>query len=102
MYLVKTSLGLLAGLLIAGSPWMLHALQGSRLVFDVVSVKPNRSSDSPSSLFPLGPGDAYVQNGGLFSAVNQALIAYVRFGFKLGQVEVPGLPAWVYTERFDI
>src|SRR5262249_16335224 len=42
------------------------------LAFDVASIKPNRSSDPPSSLFPLGPGDAYVGNGGLFSATNQA------------------------------
>jgi uncharacterized protein (TIGR03435 family) len=71
-------------------------------MFEVASVKPNRSSDPPSSLFPLGPGDAYVRNGGRFTATNQPLVAYVRFALKLAQVDVPGLPAWAYTERFDI
>lgn len=70
--------------------------------FEVASIKPSRSNEPPSSLFPLGPGDAYVANGGLFSARNQPLIAYVRFALKLGQVDVPSLPAWVYTDAFDI
>jgi uncharacterized protein (TIGR03435 family) len=72
------------------------------LAFEVASVKPNRSSDPAYFVFPLGPGDAYVRNGGLFSATNQPLVAYVRFAFKLGQVDVPGLPSWAYTEAFDI
>src|SRR5439155_25643923 len=25
-----------------------------------------------------------------------------RFAYKLGQAELPGLPAWVYADRFDI
>jgi uncharacterized protein (TIGR03435 family) len=72
------------------------------LGFEVASIKPNRSSDPPSSLFPLGPGDAYVRNAGLFTATNQPLVAYLRFALKVGQVEIPGLPAWADTERFDI
>lgn len=72
------------------------------VAFDVASIKPNASSAPASSLFPLGPGDAYVRNGGLFSATNQPLIAYVRFALKAGPEEIPGLPAWAYTERFDI
>jgi hypothetical protein len=42
--------------------------------FEVAAVKSNRSNEPPSSLFPLGPGDAYVANGGLFSARNQPLL----------------------------
>ncbi len=70
--------------------------------FDVVSVKPNRSSAAPYSNFPLGPGDAYVANPGYFVATNQPLIAYLRFAFKLSQTDLPGLPRWVYDDRFDI
>jgi uncharacterized protein (TIGR03435 family) len=75
---------------------------GVRMVFDVSSVKPNTSNEAANSRFPLGPGDAYVPNGGLFAATNQPLIVYLRFAFKLGQSDLPGLPAWVYNDRFDI
>src|SRR5436190_3654571 len=73
---------------------------GIQLTFDVTSVKPNRSTAEAYSRFPLGPGDAYVP-GGFFSATNQPLIAYLRFAYKLSQIEMPGLPAWVYDDRFD-
>jgi len=74
---------------------------GARMAFDVASVRPDTSNLPERSRFPLGPGDAYAP-GGLFSATNQPLIAYVRFAFKLGQGDLLGLPKWVYTERFDI
>jgi uncharacterized protein (TIGR03435 family) len=73
-----------------------------RMAFDVASVKPNRSNAPASSGFPMGPGDAYAANGGLFSAANQPLIVYLRFAYKLGQGDLLGLPAWVYNDRFDI
>ncbi len=69
--------------------------------FEVASVRPNKSSDAPNSRFPLGPGDAYV-SGSLFSATNQPLIAYLRFAYKLGQGDLLGLPAWVYSDSFDV
>ena len=74
---------------------------GVQLAFDVASVKPSRSGGAPSSRFPLGPGDAYTA-GNAFSATNQPLIAYVRFAYKLGQVELMGLPGWVYADHFDM
>ncbi|MEQ1868317.1 MAG: TIGR03435 family protein [Micropepsaceae bacterium] len=71
--------------------------------FDVASIKPNRGSDAPTTLFPLGPGDAYAATGGLFRAVNQPLIAYVRFAYRMGPGdELLNLPRWVSEERFDI
>ena len=72
------------------------------MAFDVASVKPNKSNDAANSIFPMGPGDAYVPSGGLFAAANQPLIAYLRFAYKLGQGDLLGLPAWVYDDRFDI
>ena len=74
---------------------------GIRMAFDVASVKANASDAEPASRFALGPGDAYAA-GGIFSARNQPLIAYLRFAFKLGQGDLSGLPSWIYTERFDI
>ena len=72
------------------------------LAFDVASVNPNMSNAPATSLFPLGPGDAYVPNGGRFSATNQPLIAYLRFAYRLGQGDLLGLPSWVYNDRFNI
>jgi uncharacterized protein (TIGR03435 family) len=74
--------------------------------FDVASVKPNKSDDPPHSNFPLGPGDVYVPNGGLFSATNFALVNYIYFAYKVlgnqSRYVLPQLPGWVTTDRFDI
>ena len=74
--------------------------------FDVASVKPNKTNDPPYSNFPLGPGDVYVQNGGLFSATGLPLVVYLLFAYKLigsqAQSLLPQLPDWTKTERFDI
>jgi uncharacterized protein (TIGR03435 family) len=75
---------------------------GVRMAFDVASVKPNMSNAPADARYPMGPGDAYVPNGGIFSAASQPLIVYLRFAFKLGQSDLLGLPAWVYNDRFDI
>jgi uncharacterized protein (TIGR03435 family) len=87
--------GCVAGALSAQTP------AGVRMAFDVASVKPDMSDAPASSRFPLGPGDGYAP-GGFFSATNQPLVVYLRFAYKLGQSDLPGLPAWVYSERFDI
>jgi uncharacterized protein (TIGR03435 family) len=78
----------------------------TQLVFDVASVKPNKSGDQPNSNFPLGPGDVYVPNGGLFSATGLPLATYIFFAYKImgnqAQSLLPQLPGWVTTERFEI
>ena len=65
-------------------------------------MKPSKSNDPPDSSFPLGPGDAYTPTGGLFTAGNQPLIAYIGFAYKLRESDLPGLQNWVYNDRFDI
>jgi len=70
--------------------------------FEVASVKSNRTDDPATTLFPLGPGDAYAANGGRFRATNQPLITYLRFAYRLGPGDLLGLPGWIYNERFDI
>ena len=87
-------LGLLAPVLFAQTP--------ADPSFEVASVKSNRTEAPATTLFPLGPGDAYAANGGRFRATNQPLIAYLRFAYRLGAGDLPGLPGWVYNERFDI
>jgi uncharacterized protein (TIGR03435 family) len=85
---------------VAMAQWQIDA--GGKMAFDVASVRPNKSNDQANSNFPLGPGDGYVLNGGLFAATNQPLIVYIGFAYKLRQSDLPGLRAWVYDDRFDI
>jgi len=83
--------------------------QSARVLFgagSVASVKPNRSDSPPASNFPLGPGDVYVRNGGLFSATGFPLIIYISFAYKMignqEQYLLRQLPDWAKVERFDI
>jgi uncharacterized protein (TIGR03435 family) len=87
-------LGLLSPVLLAQPP--------ADPSFEVASVKSNRTEALGTTLFPLGPGDAYAANGGRFRATNQALITYLRFAYRLGQGDLLDLPRWVYNERFDV
>jgi uncharacterized protein (TIGR03435 family) len=70
--------------------------------FEVSSVKTNRTEAPATTLFPLGPGDAYAANGGRFRATNQPLITYLRFAYRLGPSDLLDLPKWIYNERFDV
>jgi uncharacterized protein (TIGR03435 family) len=70
--------------------------------FEVASVKSNQTEGAGTTLFPLGPGDAYAATGGRFRATNQALLTYLRFAYRLGPNDLLGLPRWVYNNRFDI
>jgi len=70
--------------------------------FEVASVKQNGTAATATTLFPLGPGDAYASTGGRFRATNQPLIVYVRFAYRLGFGDLLDLPKWVYEDRFDI
>jgi bla regulator protein BlaR1 len=77
----------------------------NRPAFEVASIKLNKSSDPPHSNIALGPGDFMRPVGGLFSASNHPLAAYITFAYKLGgnmQYLMPGLPSWVISEHFDI
>jgi uncharacterized protein (TIGR03435 family) len=87
-------LGLLSSVLFAQPP--------ADPSFEVASVKTNRTEAPATTLFPLGPGDAYAANGGRFRATNQALVTYLRFAYRLGPGDLLDLPRWVYNERFDV
>jgi uncharacterized protein (TIGR03435 family) len=81
---------------------VLFAQSSADLFFETASVKSNGTEAPGTTLFPLGPGDAYAANGGRFRATNQPLITYVRFAYRLGPSDLLDLPRWVYDERFDI
>jgi uncharacterized protein (TIGR03435 family) len=87
-------LGLLSSVLFAQPP--------ADPSFEVASVKSNRTEAPATTLFPLGPGDAYAENGGRFRATNQPLITYLRFAYRLGPGDLLDLPRWIYNERFDV
>jgi uncharacterized protein (TIGR03435 family) len=98
---LRVGLSTVALWLVCGDCVAVLAQAPDNWAFEVASVRSNKSSDQPSSRFPLGPGDAFVP-GNLFSGTNQPLIAYLRFAFKLSQGELLDLPTWVYDEHFDI
>jgi uncharacterized protein (TIGR03435 family) len=81
---------------------------GGKMSFDVASVKRNTSGAPAyrvSSNFPLGMGDSYPPNGGLFSATNFSLSTYIGFAYKLTSHQtstMQGVPKWSKDERFDI
>jgi hypothetical protein len=66
--------------------------------FDVASVKPGAPDEQPSANFPLGPGDAYVANGGLFDAKGFPLATCVFFAYRVlgnqGNAFQKQLPRW--------
>jgi uncharacterized protein (TIGR03435 family) len=77
-----------------------------KLAFEVGSVKTNKSNDPPYSNVPLGRGGIYTPTGGLFSATNWPLIAYILFAYNVTpagvQFLLPQLPKWATSDRFDI
>jgi uncharacterized protein (TIGR03435 family) len=86
---------------------------GSKMAFDVTSVKQNKSGfpqpsgrNMPTTNMPLGDGNDYSPTGGLFSATNIPLSAYIGFAYKLTFAEsrllLSQLPKWATADRFDI
>lgn len=85
----------------ANTTWEMAA--GGKMRFDVVSVKRNMSNELPHSNVPLGPGETYSPNGGLFSASHQNLLTYIMFAYKISSLnDLAGAPDWVGTQHFDI
>jgi uncharacterized protein (TIGR03435 family) len=77
--------------------------------FEVASVKPDTAEPSPSNVgtnVPLGDGDYYTPNGGLFTATNMPLFNYIMFAYKVSDSQAGVLraqiPKRVLSERFDI
>jgi uncharacterized protein (TIGR03435 family) len=82
---------------------------GGKKEFSVASVKPDSaamSQDTVYSNFPLGPGDYYTPNGGLFRATDFPLFVYIAFAYKLtsndSKALLDQLPKWVTSDRYDI
>lgn len=98
----------LAVLLLCGAGKLIRgeAAQEKLPSFDVISVKPSASDAQARSIFPLGPGDVYVKNGGHFAAEGYPLATYLAFAFHLLGNEMDAvsrqLPGWALSEPFTI
>jgi uncharacterized protein (TIGR03435 family) len=92
----------------APAPQSLEAIEAAdvKMSFDVASVKPNQSGGRAYSNVPLAPGGVFPPNGGLFSAANNPLLAYIGFAYDLTIDQLlhlrPQLPTWATTDKFDI
>ena len=108
-------------LLVIAVPWLVRAQSsqsditawekdaGSKMAFDVASVKENKSgvsaSNMPTSNVPLDAQNLYGPTGGLFSATNFPLLEYMRFAYKLTPEQDRALMSqvpWANTNRWDI
>lgn len=63
-------------------------------VFEVASVKPNRSGANN-----IGIG---LQPGGRFTATNVPVVQLIRFAYGLQPFQIVGGPSWANSDRFDI
>lgn len=92
----------------AATPQSLEELEaaGTKISFDVASVKPNKAGGRSHSNISLTPGAAFYPTGGLFSATNLPLIAYLAFAYDVSGDQalrlLPQLPQWANSDYFDI
>jgi uncharacterized protein (TIGR03435 family) len=74
--------------------------------FDVIRVKPSAPETRPRTIFPLGPGDVYVKNGGHFAADGFPLASYLYFAYKVLGNETNSvaeqLPGWALDDPYLI
>ncbi len=111
----------------SGQP-LSQSVSAEKREFDVASVRQNKSDEKPrSNLFlydgyvfsTLSKADTFIPPGGLFSATNLSLTAYICFAYKLSATQFlalrawelqfnefvgssTSLPKWVGEDRFDI
>ena len=80
---------------------------GSKMAFDVASVREDKSEAKPVSNVKLNNlREAYAPNGGIFWARHWNLLEYIVFAYKLSnqQTNILGasLPSWTIRDLFDI
>ena len=63
-------------------------------MFDVVSIKPNRSGDTRVT--------NKVQPGGRYAATNITLRQLIRDAYRVQEFQIVGGPGWMNSDRFDI
>jgi uncharacterized protein (TIGR03435 family) len=82
-----------------------RAVAGDKLVFEVASVKPNKSDSEASMNISPVLGDAPVPTGGLYLGRNIKLIQFIAFAYSLTQIQLRSVELqapWTTEDRFDI
>lgn len=81
---------------------------GGNMAFESASVSQNITA-VPGGVyfnFPIGPGDVYIPNGGVFRVRNLPLPNLIMFAYKMTpnqeQSLISQLPQWAITYRFDV
>jgi len=80
---------------------------GGKMAFDVASVRQDKSEAKPVSNVKLNNSrEAYLPNGGIFSARHWNLLEYIAFAYKLSNQQAntlgASLPSWTNKDLFDI
>jgi hypothetical protein len=92
---LNRKIGLCLGAALAASIPLLSLTQAVKPAFEVVSVKPNRSGENPSSISRSG---ARI----MFDNVSLRELISFAYGIRVGRdYELVG-PAWLDSEKFDV
>ncbi len=85
---------------------------GSKMVFDVASVRqnksgaPNQGGDRMTTNVTTGPGDTYYRTQGVYRGTNVPLDEYIYFAYRMHVTQIEplrkSLPVWATEDRFDI
>jgi bla regulator protein BlaR1 len=84
-----------------------QTVAGSKMEFEVASIRQSPAGKFTPPNFPLDPGNAYASTGGRFSA-DFSVTTYITFAYKLSltqeqrQSMVANFPKWVANDRFMI
>ena len=63
-------------------------------MFEVASVKPNKSGTTAVSI--------RLQPGGRFNALNVTVLDLIRFAYVVQPFQIEGGPSWLESDRFDV
>jgi uncharacterized protein (TIGR03435 family) len=78
----------------------------TNVAFAKASIRVHGLNGRPSSIFPLGPGDAYAGTGGRFLAANYDLLSYISFAYELTSAQrsalAKQLPSWAGFDTYDV
>jgi uncharacterized protein (TIGR03435 family) len=82
-----------------------QAAAGSKLSFEVASVRQNKTDDKPSMNVDSTTFESSIRTGGLYSARNIVLVSYIAFAYKLNNKQLQSVVSqapWTMTTLFDI